>query len=107
MKKKCHAGDSHLYEETGDIFLDLGYPLKAADRFKKAVEAMKKPENKIRIKVKLAQSYFQSDNIQESIEIYRQVADANQPFWSNLAKERIEKINFDRAISNQVDQGSG
>lgn len=107
MKKKCHAGDSHLYEETGDIFLDLGYPLKAADRFKKAVEAMEKPENKIRIKVKLAQSYFQSDNIQESIEIYRQVADANQPFWSNLAKERIEKINFDRAISNQVDQGSG
>jgi len=102
LKKKCNTAHGYIYEETGDIFLDLGYPKEAAANFKQAVSMAKKPANKIPVKVKLAQSYWRSNKEKECVELYMQIAALNRPFWSNLAKERIEKINFDREINKQV-----
>jgi len=103
LKKTCDTAHSYIHEEAGDIYLDLGYPDEAAANFKQAVAMAKKPADKIPVKVKLAQSYWLSNEKKESIELYQQIAALNEPFWSNLAKEYIEKINFDREVSKQVD----
>ena len=99
LKKICDTAHSYTYEEAGDIYLDLGYPKEAADSFKRAVAMAKKSANKIPVQVKLAQSYWRSNEKKESIELYKQIAALDEPFWSNLAKERIGKINFDREIN--------
>ena len=98
LKTYCYDRYSSIYHEVGDLYLHLGYPKKALSIFNDALEMEKEAENKIRLKLKIAQCYRLLDKKEDYLALYNQISSLNDPFWSNLAKERIEEINFNSEI---------
>ncbi len=98
LKRKCFLEYPHIYKEIGELYLKLGYPKKALSMFDKALEIEKEKENKILIKLKIAQCYRLLNKKKDYLDLYNQISGLNDPFWSNLAKERIEELDFSRQI---------
>ena len=101
LKAYCYDRYNLIYQEVGDLYLHLGYPKKALSIFNDALEMEKEAENKIRLKLKIAQCYRLLDRKEDYLALYNQISSLNDPFWSNLAKERIEEINFNSEISKK------
>ena len=101
LKAYCYDRYNSIYQEVGDLYLHLGYPKKALSIFNDALEMEKEAENKIRLKLKIAQCYRLLDRKEDYLALYNQISGLNDPFWSNLAKERIEEINFSREIRKE------
>jgi len=87
-----------IYHDTGDLYLHLGYPKKALSIFNAALEMEKENENKIRLQLMIAQCYKLLDKKKDYLALYNQISSLNDPFWSNLAKEKIDAINFAREM---------
>ena len=98
LKRKCFIQYPHIYKEIGELYLKLGYPKKALSLFNKALETEKGRENEILLKLKIAQSYRLLNKREDYLELYNQISGLNDPFWSNIAKERIEELNFNTEI---------
>lgn len=98
LKTYCYDRYNSIYQEVGDLYLHLGYPKKALSSFNDALEMEKEAENKIRLKLKIAQCYRLLDRKEDYLALYNQISGLNDPFWSSLAKERIEEINFNSEI---------
>jgi tetratricopeptide (TPR) repeat protein len=101
LKRNCFIKYRHIYKEVGDLYLELGYPKKALSLFNKALEIEKEKENEIFLKLKIAQSYRFLNKKEAYLDLYSQISGLDDPFWSNLAKERIEEINFNREIGKK------
>jgi len=54
----------------------------------------KNKENIILIQLKIAECYWLLNKKADSLALYDQLAALDDPFWSNLAKERREDLNF-------------
>jgi len=50
------------------------------------------------LKLKIAQCYRLLNKREDYLELYNQISGLNDPFWSNIAKERIEELNFNTEI---------
>ena len=89
------------------LYLKLGYPKKALSMFDKALEIEKEKENETLIKLKIAQCYRLLNKKKDYLDLYNQISGLNDPFWSNLAKERIEELNFSRQIREGQQEEEG
>jgi hypothetical protein len=48
------------------------------------------------LKLKLAECYWRLNKKEDSLAMYNQIISLNDPFWSNLAKERMDEIQFNK-----------
>jgi len=90
----CNSSDTRLDRETGELFLSLGYPKEALSILDQALGVEKNKENIILIQLKIAECYWLLNKKADSLALYDQLAALDDPFWSNLAKERREDLNF-------------
>jgi TolA-binding protein len=102
LKGACDSSYDYIYQEIGDLYLNLGYPKEAAAVFNQAIEIAKEKPTKIPIKFKVAHCYWLLNKKEDSLALYDQISNLNDPFWSNLAKERIEEIHFSRENKKQI-----
>ena len=101
IKKGCDDGNTNFDQEIGDAYLSLGEAKKAFDIFQRAVKTANEEADSAPLKLKLAECYWLLNKREDSLAVYHQIASLNDPFWSNLAKEKIDEIQFNR------DNGSG
>lgn len=90
----CDSSHTRLSREAGELFVSLGYPQKALSILKKALSVEKNKEEIILIQLKIAECYWLLDKKEDSLALYDQLASLEDPFWSNLAKERREDLHF-------------
>jgi tetratricopeptide (TPR) repeat protein len=90
----CNSPDTRLSREAGELFLSLGKPNKALSIFNQALGEEKNKEEIILIQLKIAECYWVLNKKADSLALYDQLAALDDPFWSNLAKERREDLNF-------------
>ncbi|MBW1798110.1 MAG: hypothetical protein JRJ21_06865 [Deltaproteobacteria bacterium] len=102
LKGTCDSSYDYIYQEIGDLYLNLGYPKEALDFFNRAIEIAKEKATKIPLKLKVAQCYWRLNRREDSLALYDQISSLNDPLWSNLAKERIEEINFSIENKKQI-----
>ena len=102
LKGDCHVRYQHIYKDIGDVYLNLGYTKEALSVFNQALDIEKNAENRILFKLKAAQCYRLLNKKEDSLALYDQIAGLNVPFWSNLAKERIDEIKFSGEIFDNV-----
>jgi TolA-binding protein len=105
IKKDCDDGDINIDHEIGDVFLSLGDAKKALDILNQAVKKVKDDSDKVPLKLKLAQCYWLLNKKEDSLAVYHQISSLNDPFWSNLAKEKMDEIQFNR--ENHLEQEIG
>lgn len=98
LKRNCYTHYPYIYHEIGDLYLHLGYPNKSLSIFKTAFEIEKEEENKIELKLKIAQCYKLLDKKKDYLALYNQISSLDNLFWSNIAKEKIDAINFAREM---------
>ena len=63
-----------------------------SDRFLLSVE--KNEEEVILIKLKVAECYWLLNKKDDSLALYNQLTALDDPFWSSLAKERLDDMTF-------------
>ena len=102
LKEACASHHDYIYQEIGDLYLNLGHPEEAAVIFNQAIDIAKEKPAKIPIKFKVAHCYWLLNKREDSIAVYDHISNLNDPFWSNFAKEKIEEINFTREIKEQI-----
>jgi TolA-binding protein len=96
LKKDCDNGDFTIDKDIGDAYLSLGNAKKALDIFSSAVKKAKSDPDKVPLKLKLAKCYWLLNKKEDSLAVYHQISSLNDPFWSNLAKEKMDEIQFSR-----------
>jgi len=94
LKSLCSSADYHVYQEIGDLYFNLGDTEKAVSLFNQAIAMAKEKADKISLMLKVAQGYRLLNKKEDFLAIYKEISDLNDPFWSNLAKERMEEIDF-------------
>jgi len=94
LKSACISSDYRIYQEIGDLYFDFGDIQKAVTVFNLAIDMASEKADKISLMLKLAQCYWQLDQKEEFLALNQRISSLNDPFWSNLAKERMEEINF-------------
>jgi len=98
LKRDCYIRYPYIYHEIGDLYIHLGYPKEGLSIFKTAFELEKEEENKIELKLKIAQCYRLLDKKKNYLALYNQISSLDNLFWSNIAKEKIDEINFAREM---------
>jgi TolA-binding protein len=96
IKKGCDDKNTNIDQEIGNIYLSLGDAKKAFDIFNQAINSAKEEAVKVPLRLKLAECYWLLNKREDSLKVYHQIASLNDPFWSNLAKEKIDEIQFNR-----------
>ncbi len=96
LKKDCDKTDLDIDKAIGGVYLSLGDAKKALDIFSQAVKEAKGDSDRIPLKLKLAKCYWLLNKKEDSLSIYHQISSLNDPFWSNLAKEKMSEIQFNR-----------
>jgi TolA-binding protein len=94
LKKDCDDGDILIDQEIGDAYLSLGDAKRALDIFNRAIKESKGDQDKVPLKLKLAKCFWLLNKKEDSLSIYHQISSLNDPFWSNLAKEKMDEIQF-------------
>jgi len=94
IKKDCEFSGYNIYQEIGGLYLNLGYAKKAVNFFNQAMETVTEKSDKMSLKFKIAECYLLLNKKEDSLALYNQILSLNDPFWSNLAQEKIKEINF-------------
>jgi tetratricopeptide (TPR) repeat protein len=102
IKKDCSFPDYNFCQEIGDLYLILGYADKAIPFFNQAVDLATENSDKSYLKFKIAQCYLRLNKTEDSLALYNQILSLNDPFWSNLAKEKITEISFNNDINHEM-----
>jgi TolA-binding protein len=96
IKKDCDDEDINIDQEIGDAYLSLGDAKKALAIFNRAIKKAKGDPDKVPLRLKLAKCYWLLNKKEDSLAVYQQISSLNDPFWSNLAKEKMEEIQFNK-----------
>jgi len=94
LKNFCSISDHQIYQEVGDLYLRLGNIERAIKVFNLAVEIAAEKADKLALMLKIAEGYRLLNQKEDFLALYKKISDFNDPFWSNLAKERMEEIDF-------------
>jgi TolA-binding protein len=94
IKKECDFTDYNIDQELGDLYLSLGDVQKALNNFNHVIKTTKEISSKNALRLKLAECYWRLNKREDSLELYNQIMSLNDPFWSNLAKEKMDEIQF-------------
>lgn len=98
LKKGCYMHHPQLYQDTGKLYLKLGHPKKALSIFNTALEMESENERRIGLQLMVARCYEVLDKKKDYLSLYNQISSINDPFWSNVAKEKIDAVNFAREM---------
>ncbi len=96
IKKDCDFTDYNIDQELGDLYLSLGDFRKALNIFNQVIQTTIENTSKNSLKLKLAECYWRLNKKEDSLALYNQIISLNDPFWSNLAKERMDEIQFNK-----------
>jgi tetratricopeptide (TPR) repeat protein len=91
---------SHIYEELGDLYLHLDSPKEALSAFTSAISMETDDAVITMLKFRVAECYNRMGGREDSLDLYEQIVNRDEPFWSNLASERIVEIEFAGALHN-------
>ncbi len=98
----CAGISGYLGDEIGDLFFELGALDKAVAVFSQIVKMEQTQVEKASLKYKIAQCFRLLGRREESFALYQEVADLNDPFWSNLAREEIAAAGFSDEIKKNA-----
>jgi tetratricopeptide (TPR) repeat protein len=101
IKKDCSFPDYNIFKEIGDLYFNLGYANQAITFFNQALNTATESSDKSYLKFKIAQCYLRLNKKEDSLAVYNQISRLNDPFWSNLAKEKITEIKFNNDIISE------
>jgi tetratricopeptide (TPR) repeat protein len=104
IRGDCDHENHRLYREMGDLYLQFGYAKAALDFFLQLLSTEKESAAQIPIKFKVAQCYGLLNKEKDSLELYDQIAGLNEPFWSDLAKEKMNQFRFNKEITSMESQ---
>jgi tetratricopeptide (TPR) repeat protein len=94
LKKNCYIDYLPIYKDIGDLYLDLGYVKEGLKAFEDALELESRDDNRIVLKLRMAECCRLLNQKERCLSLYAEVASLNDPFWSALARERIQEMNF-------------
>ena len=94
LRKSCYIDYLPVYKDIGDLYLDLGYVKEGLKAFEDALEAENRDENRIMLKLRVAECCRLLHQEERCLSLYAEVVSLNDPFWSALARERIQEMNF-------------
>jgi tetratricopeptide (TPR) repeat protein len=94
-------------KQAGQMHLENNDPKTAIAAFKKALAHVKTREDEIRIKFLMAKGYEAIRQKDDYLALYNEIAQLEDPFWSNLAREKLEEIKFKRDFENQPKMNKG
>jgi len=97
MIKDCTLPSPHSYEEMARLYHDLGNPRKAISILYREIDK-KAGEDRARVMFMIARYYEALGNREKSNEIFKQILNGKSPFWSILARERLEEAAFDKEL---------
>jgi TolA-binding protein len=97
-KALCDGSDPHLYQDIGELYFYLGLPEPALAVFNRALEIEKDDEKKFYLNLKIARCFKALSKNEDYLALYNQISNLDDPFWSNLAEERINEITFESEI---------
>ena len=80
--------------ETGAFYLHLGYPQQAISIYMYALDKEKEKDNRMQLQLAIAKCYEALNQPKDYLALYQQISSLNDPFWSNLAKERMAAHDF-------------
>ena len=90
----CGDVSGYLGDEIGDLLFELGVTDKAMAVFSRLVDMEQSQVGKASLKYKIAGCLETLGRNQESLTLYKEVAGMEDPFWGNLAKEKIAASGF-------------
>lgn len=94
----CGSSSLQMHQEIGDLYFRLGETARAADNYHHAIAKAGEKADKISLKLKLAQSNWKLNKKEASLELYNQIESLDDPFWSSLAREKREALNFNNEM---------
>ena len=100
LRGDCNQRDTLFAREIGELFLSLGNPGEALSIFNQALNIEQNEESIILLKLKAAECYWLLNKRADSLALYDQLAALEDPFWSNLARERKEEMNFKAEVED-------
>jgi tetratricopeptide (TPR) repeat protein len=103
LAKSCFDGRMQLYEEIGELYLQLGEPQEALSVIENAHDLEINESSRARLKMQMARCYEILNQQELYLAIYTEVANLSDPFWSNVAREKIDSINFKPIRSEKKD----
>jgi hypothetical protein len=89
-----------LLEDLTQVLLDLGRPEEALALFSGELCKEEHRKEEARLQWKLAHYHESLGQRDISHKVYQQLAQAEDPFWARLAKDRIEGIRFERDVES-------
>ncbi len=104
LKSLCSSADYNVYQEIGDLYFNLGDTEKAISLFNQAIAMTKEKADKISLMLKVAQGYRLLNKKKDFLALYKEISDLNDPFWSNLAKEKMEEIDFNWEMNRMKEE---
>ncbi|MBU2621869.1 MAG: tetratricopeptide repeat protein [Proteobacteria bacterium] len=87
-----------LYQEVGDLYLQIGRPADALLLLNNALSFEKEEKKSIKLKLSIARCYEALNKKSDYIALYNQIIGLNDPLWSLVAKERMEAIDFEETL---------
>jgi len=95
------------YFELGESYYKLGDKKNGALAFEKALKFSKKGERFIRTQFRLAQCYQHLEVSDKAEKILSSIVEANDPFWSKVAKAKIQEIKMNKKLEKFQERTSG
>ncbi len=96
----CLGKKPQMYTEIGKLYMQLGKPKKALAVMTTAHDMANDGSSKARLKIEMARCYEQLNQRDSYLAIYTEVANHEDPFWRNVAREKMEAINFETSSSD-------
>ena len=92
--RSCLGGDFQMLAQIGKLYMELGEIEKALAAFGAAHDMAGDVQARIRLKIQMARCYELTNQKESYLAIYTEIAEQDDPFWSNVAREKVEAINF-------------
>jgi len=92
--QSCLGSDSQMYAEIGNLHIQLGEIEKALAALGIAHDMESDTRSQMRLKIQMARCYELTNQKDSYVAIYTEVANQDDPFWRNVAKEKMEAINY-------------
>lgn len=96
--KGCVNTEYQEFEDIGRLYIQFGYPQEALSVFEFALEMDSQGNHGPRLKIMMARCYEMLDKKESYLAIYNEVANQNDPFWGNIAREKMDEMSFNPLI---------
>jgi len=92
--QRCLDSDAQMYAEIGNLYIELGQIEKALEVLGIAHDMESDARSRVRLKIQMARCYELTNQKDSYLAIYTEIANQGDPFWRNVAQEKMEAMNF-------------